>query len=263
METKDMSKTVAVVSGLIILVAVGGLMAQTGNVLPPAKQDIEQSYENDRTSGEENPAPKDPNAAYPTVPEPEFVQGILDYCSPPFSSQNATITSCWQGLQNGVRIAVYAGAAGDDPQQGILYALTMPDYPAEVSVRAVLSPVKGGALSILAEQNTQLLLISGGNDILLYDLNSGAFSSLVPSPTLLFSALNEAIRNFDLPTGIAQSLFAKIGAASLSLGRGNRDSARGQLGAFMNQVTAQRGKALTGVQADALLALSSAAFKGI
>lgn len=57
---------------------------------------------------------------------------------------------------------------------------------------------------------------------------------------------------------IANALCAKLDAAAAAHARGNGDAARGALGAFAQQVSAQRGKAIAPADADRLDALSAA-----
>ncbi len=162
------------------------LAAQSPSPLPPAKQSIEQQYTQERMAGTQNPAPKDPQAAYPIAPEVPFETGIISDCSPPFSSQDVTITSCWQGMENGVRTFVYTGAEAEsfDPQQGIVYVMLQPDYPAQVSVQTILTPVRAGAVNIVSGQNGLLRLVSAtGSYVLTFDASSGLFTSVLVDNT--------------------------------------------------------------------------------
>jgi hypothetical protein len=55
---------------------------------------------------------------------------------------------------------------------------------------------------------------------------------------------------------VAHALQAKLDAAEAAETRGNGHAKGGALGAFMNQVRAQSGKALTPAQANVLLTLA-------
>jgi hypothetical protein len=70
-------------SALLILLC-GVLLFGQSNTLPPEKQAIQQQYAQERAAGAQNPAPKNPAAPYPIVPEQPFPTGILDDCSAPF-----------------------------------------------------------------------------------------------------------------------------------------------------------------------------------
>jgi hypothetical protein len=162
------------------------LLAQSAT-LPPEKQAIEQQYGQERTAGAQNPAPKNPAAPYPIAPEPPFPTGVLDDCGAPFSSAEANIVNCWAGVLNGIKTIVYAGAEGtdQDPQQGLVYLVAAPPYPAPVSGSRVLTPVKGGAVRIVAAQNTILTLVSAtGSYVLTFDVNTRTFTSFVVDTTL-------------------------------------------------------------------------------
>lgn len=62
------------------------------------------------------------------------------------------------------------------------------------------------------------------------------------------------LASYGLPQGTANSLGTKLDAAEGSLAAGNLGAACNQLKAFINEVKAQSGKALTKAQADALIA---------
>src|SRR5947209_698844 len=111
-----------IVVTLSILLLVGILFAQV-NVLPLGKQAIEDKYNKERLAGTQQPAPRNPDGPYPTVPAGRPLNaGVMGDCDGPFSSQDVHVVSCWQGTQNGVAINIYTGAQGAalDPQQGIV-----------------------------------------------------------------------------------------------------------------------------------------------
>jgi len=66
--------------------------------------------------------------------------------------------------------------------------------------------------------------------------------------------LIDQIESLGLPKGQENSLEAKLRAALASVQRGNVSSASGQLGAFINEVQAQRGKKIPTAEADELIA---------
>ena len=66
------------------------------------------------------------------------------------------------------------------------------------------------------------------------------------------------VQGLGLPSGTANSLIVKLQAAANALDRDNTQAACGSLGAFINEVNAQKGKKLTSAQADSLLAGSRA-----
>ena len=171
------------INGLVLIVLLlEGMSLHAQSTLPPEKQAIEDQYTQERASGIQNAAPKDPNAPFPIAPEVPFRTGIIDDCSPPFSAQNVSIQSCWQGLQNGIRTAVFTGAESDnfDAQQGIVYVMTIPDFPAETTVQTILTPVRAGAVSIVLAQNNILTLVSEtGPYVMVFDVNAAGFTSVV------------------------------------------------------------------------------------
>ncbi|MHB8256939.1 MAG: lipase/acyltransferase domain-containing protein [Acidiferrobacterales bacterium] len=84
-----------------------------------------------------------------------------------------------------------------------------------------------------------------------------------PSPNVFSAVLISVIQKWKLPQGISTSLLAKLYAATSSLETGNQDAARGQLGAFLNEVSAQRGKKLSDKQADTLTRLATAEIQAL
>jgi hypothetical protein len=76
---------------------------------------------------------------------------------------------------------------------------------------------------------------------------------LPPTPEEATESLISDIEDLDLPDGPETSLVSKLEMAIKSL-QNDKPSAQGQLGAFINEVEAQRGKELTTEQADYLIA---------
>lgn len=82
---------------------------------------------------------------------------------------------------------------------------------------------------------------------------SGSFTVTVTPPLAdPFGALDELLRGFNLPSGLAGSLGAKIRNAQAAVAHGDVTAACGQLGAFVQQARAQSGKGLTPEQSAAL-----------
>jgi PKD repeat protein len=77
---------------------------------------------------------------------------------------------------------------------------------------------------------------------------------IVQTPEDATQDLISDIEDMDLPGGLENSLTSKLENAIDSLEKGNLNAAANKLGAFINQVEAQRGKKLTDEQADELIA---------
>lgn len=75
------------------------------------------------------------------------------------------------------------------------------------------------------------------------------------------SLLNNLVNQFVTDPGVARSLLAKLEAAQASAARGDINSMDGQLGAFINEVSAQSGKTLTAAQANILIQVATAEMK--
>ena len=78
------------------------------------------------------------------------------------------------------------------------------------------------------------------------------------NPTPHVGDLVNIVQSFNLKQGIANSLTAKLGSAQSAIARGDLATACGVLGAFINEVQAQTGKAITASQANELIAMAMA-----
>jgi len=103
-------------------------------------------------------------------------------------------------------------------------------------------------------------------------VNDGASDSAASIVTLMvvsppasgdIQSLIAQVQSLGLPKGTENSLLAKLNAAAASLNRGNAGSARGQLGAFINEVSAQKGKKIPAAAADALIASAQQILAGL
>lgn len=79
-----------------------------------------------------------------------------------------------------------------------------------------------------------------------------------PPPAVQIQGLIAQVTSLGLPKGTQNSLRVKLNAALASVNQGNNASARGQLGAFINEVSAQSGKKITAASAAALIAEAQA-----
>jgi len=81
-----------------------------------------------------------------------------------------------------------------------------------------------------------------------------ALFSLAVTEASLCSLVESMVEN----PGIANALCAKLDAAAASEAHGNANAKAGQIGAFINQVNAQRGKAISDADATRLIELAEA-----
>jgi hypothetical protein len=80
------------------------------------------------------------------------------------------------------------------------------------------------------------------------------------------SALDQLISQvtaYGLPKGLTNALTAKLEAALASWQRGRSNAAVNQIGAFIHEVDAKRGKALTDAQADTLIRMAEIVVQAI
>ncbi|HBA38326.1 MAG TPA: hypothetical protein DCZ05_00875 [Deltaproteobacteria bacterium] len=72
------------------------------------------------------------------------------------------------------------------------------------------------------------------------------------------AGLGNLVMQFVTKAGVANSMISKLNAAAAAEARGNAQAKAGAIGAFINELQAQAGKALTAAQAAMLIALAQA-----
>ena len=72
------------------------------------------------------------------------------------------------------------------------------------------------------------------------------------------AGLGNLVMQFVTKAGVANSMISKLNAAAAAEARGNAQAKAGAIGAFINELQAQAGKALTAAQAATLIALAQA-----
>jgi hypothetical protein len=77
-------------------------------------------------------------------------------------------------------------------------------------------------------------------------------TAVYATPSQAVQSLITAVNGMNLAHGTTNSLDAKLNAALDSITRGNNNAAANQLNAFINEVNAQTGKAITSAQATVL-----------
>ena len=85
---------------------------------------------------------------------------------------------------------------------------------------------------------------------------SGGLVVSVSAPLFSFGGLRGYLEGLGLPKGTVTSLEAKVSGAQAAFDAGNYHGAAGKLGAFMDEVRAQRGKKIPAAGADELLRLA-------
>jgi pimeloyl-ACP methyl ester carboxylesterase len=88
-------------------------------------------------------------------------------------------------------------------------------------------------------------------------------ANAAPTADLFPAVLTNMVENLALSEGMRQSLLAKLSAAATAIALGNVNAAGGQLSAFLEEVRAQRGKALTVADADKLIAMGNRALSAL
>jgi hypothetical protein len=84
-----------------------------------------------------------------------------------------------------------------------------------------------------------------------------------PSSRLFAAVLIDVVNSLNLPRGISESFLVKLNAAADALSRGDTMAAKGQLGALLNDVTAQTGNHVGTAQGSVLLTLIQGAINAL
>jgi hypothetical protein len=93
-------------------------------------------------------------------PEPEWRRGIIDSGQAPFPAQQYQFENQWQDVVGGKHTNVWAGASGNDPQQGVIVVLTTSvDLTQTGSPEVFPTPSRTGALRITDAHGTVLTLV--------------------------------------------------------------------------------------------------------
>ncbi len=97
--------------------------------------------------------------------------------------------------------------------------------------------------------------LSPGGTEAIFVQNAPADPTVVVTDSYSFgvSTLASKVQGMNLVHGLESSLIEKLGAAQSSLGAGNLTAACNQLGALINELSAQSGKQLTADQAGQLI----------
>jgi beta propeller repeat protein len=140
--------------------------------------------------------------------------------------------------------------------------------------RVIWSDDRNGNLDLYMydlSTGTEQALVRGAGDQFLPDIDGDrvvytnndtgfeqVFLFTFGNPTPHVGDLVNLVQSFNLKQGIANSLTAKLGSAQSAIARGDLATACGVLGAFINEVQAQTGKAITASQANQLIAMATA-----
>ncbi|MFC1954366.1 NosD domain-containing protein [Chloroflexota bacterium] len=170
-----------------------------------------------------------------------------------------------------VELVVNDGAANSEPDVVVITVTdTTPPIaiaPEDISVIAANPiPINIGIatatdeVGVVSIENNAPAIFPIGNTIVLWTAtdaagNIGSAIQLVTvqTPEEAAQVMISDLETLLLPTGIENSLISKLENTLKSLGKGNIGAAVNQLKAFINQIEAQRGKALSEEQANSLI----------
>ncbi len=161
------------------------LLSQKLNLLEQANPNQIKGVEGESAKAA-NPCDLMPTAR-PQV-QSDRVEGILEGLLAPINPSSFSGTNQWQGYVNDQWTVVYAGADGQNLQQGLLWV----DVESTGEFDSYPAAQPGGALTILSAENNVLLLSDESGDTLYFDMAARSYLSvpdqslptLEPQPTL-------------------------------------------------------------------------------
>jgi hypothetical protein len=110
--------------------------------------------------------------------------GIFD-AGAEFFHEGYRMQNAWQNLVNGYWADVVAGARANDPEQGVIFSSWQ--FPNAAIGQFYDTPVRAGAVRIIAEQNYRLTLEAANGTLFYWDVPSQRFvtslTEVVPSMT--------------------------------------------------------------------------------
>jgi len=123
------------------------------------------------------PVPASERVAKPLTatsrPEPEWRRGIIDSGQAPFPAHQYVFQNQWQDVVGGKHTNVWAGAAGDDPQQGVVVVRTTSlDLTQTGGVEVFPTPTRTGALRIADAHGTVLTLVDSTGATFIFHVES-------------------------------------------------------------------------------------------
>ena len=111
------------------------------------------------------------------VEDPLFHEGIFTGHEGLFHSGQMEIINYWQGKQDSSFIQVFAGAEEAGSQQGVLVLMTTSADKLKSVIDTYPVPNKGGAVRIIGDQDTQLILEAADGTQLKFDLKTKQFTN--------------------------------------------------------------------------------------
>lgn len=144
------------------------------------KIEMAERVEKEQQSGETAPAPK---LTFEVSSQPEVKalteveSGIFPGSEGMIRPSQAQINNYWQGSVDGQSVMVFAGAATDNPNQGLVVVVTASLDPAvsDIHFETVLAPGETGTLRVDTESDGLLTLETLNGTELIFNLNEKTF----------------------------------------------------------------------------------------
>lgn len=156
-----------------------GRLSEPDRQLLQKKLELNQRLADQRAAPSTARGPKGTLVAPVPMPSPqnpsEPVERIIPGSEGLVHSWEASINNLWEGLYQDTPYQILAGAAPDEPAQGVLIVIAYPSSSAMPVRSTYRSPSPAGALSIVERQGSRLRCTAAGGSILYFDLETRAF----------------------------------------------------------------------------------------
>jgi hypothetical protein len=144
------------------------------------KIEMAERVEQEQRAGETAPAPKVASEVS-LQPEakslPEIESGIFPGSEGMIRPSQAQINNYWQGSVDGQSVMVFAGAAADNPNQGLVVVVTASLDPnvSDIYFVTVLAPGETGTLRVVDESDGLITLETPNGTKLMFNLSEKTF----------------------------------------------------------------------------------------
>jgi hypothetical protein len=110
----------------------------------------------------------------PSIPN-VWPEGIFNKGNAPFPSEMYMHGNTWQGERDGVHVVVYAGAAGEQPEPGLVIVQTKAADLQTVQAQWYVTPEKAGGVRVVEAHGDRLALASKEDRTFVFDVGRRQF----------------------------------------------------------------------------------------
>ncbi len=178
----------------------GNLDSDTRKSLEAKLELLYRETARDTAISQLTPKPYIQNLNAPKAPDLQEKRetGIIENPSVPFSSMDYQIINAWQDIINGDYVLIFVGALASDHEQGVVLVTS----DSNSGSGEFFTPRRNGAVRVVQEKKSRLVLQSSNRDIFYFDVPARIFvdslEAIVPNGTL--NATNGSLTPIPLTT---------------------------------------------------------------